>query len=156
MVSAFMLAHVRVRACSWISGWANVGTLHKCSVDFQKWWWGKLMPEKLSKRMSGVIAKCKTCGGTGSYEVQEFDEPMACMRCCDWLQAIKQVEELEKEIEALKSNASRAICLIHQEDNYDGGMELLSEMAGLPVREMNVTPTTLAKIKERLDSDGFR
>ena len=45
----------------------------------------------LSERIKYRLSLCTRCGGTGVYVEDEID--FACMDCCDWLNALKDVEE---------------------------------------------------------------
>ena len=55
-----------------------------------------LVRQKLSERIKRRLSLCNKCGGTGSYERDDYDEPLACMSCFDWLSALQQVELLEE------------------------------------------------------------
>jgi len=42
-----------------------------------------------------------------------------------------------------------AIHLIHHVNDYHGGMDILAKLAGVPVRHLEIRPTTIAEIVKR-------
>jgi len=58
-------------------------------------------------------------------------------------------DRLRTELKESKDGVSAAIRIIHEEDDYDGGMALLCHIIGIKVNNCEITPTTIAELSEQ-------